>query len=95
MLIDATLKHAMPPVALPAREFMERATELWGRLGLPPLALRPPWHGYTLGDWSDAWEAFARNAVAGDWEKNGLDTFARRRGGLTPETPVRAVEGKE
>ena len=95
MLIDATLKHAMPPVALPAKEFMERAVSLWEKLGLPPLALRPPWHGYTLGDWSDAWEAFARNAVAGDWEKNGLDTLGRRRGGLTPETPVRAVEGKE
>ena len=35
MLIDATLKHAMPPVALPGREYMERARELWERLGLP------------------------------------------------------------
>jgi len=92
MLIDATLKAPMPPVALPAKEFMERASALWSKLGLPPLSLRPPWHGYTLGDWSDAWETFARNAVNGEWEKNGLDTFARRRGGLTPETPVRAVE---
>jgi 4-hydroxy-3-polyprenylbenzoate decarboxylase len=92
MLIDATLKHVMPPVALPARAFMEQAVAKWKQLGLPPLSLRPPWHGYTLGDWSDSWETFARNAVAGDWEQNGVDTFARRRGGLTPETPVRAVE---
>jgi UbiD family decarboxylase len=95
MLIDATLKHAMPPVALPAREFMQRATQIWERLGLPRLSLRAPWHGYTLGDWSDAWETFARNAVAGEWETNGAETFARRRGGLTPETPVRAVEVKK
>jgi 3-polyprenyl-4-hydroxybenzoate decarboxylase len=92
MLIDATLKHVMPPVALPARAFMEAAVMRWKKLGLPALSLRAPWHGYTLGDWSDSWEMFARNAVAGDWEENGVETFARRRGGLTPETPVRAVE---
>lgn len=92
LLIDATLKHSMPPIALPAREFMERAREIWDRLGLPALNFQAPWHGYLLGDWSDAWEAFARNAVAGDWEKNGSDTLARRRGGLKPETSVRTVE---
>lgn len=92
LLIDATLKHSMPPIALPAREFMEGAHKLWDRLGLPPITLQAPWHGYLLGDWSDAWENFARNAVAGDWELNGVDTFARRRGGLKPETAVRSVE---
>ena len=54
MLIDATLKHSMPPLALPAREFMERAQAIWKELGLPPLTVRPPWHGYSLGDWSEA-----------------------------------------
>ena len=92
LLIDATLKHSMPPIALPAREFMEGAHKLWDRLGLPPITLQAPWHGYLLGDWSDAWENFARNAVAGDWELNGVDTFGRRRGGLKPETAVRSVE---
>jgi UbiD family decarboxylase len=95
MLIDATLKHSMPPLALPGREYMERAQSIWKELGLPQLSVRPPWHGYTLGDWSDGWDLFARNAVAGDWEKNGANTVARRRGGLTPETPVRNVEGRE
>jgi hypothetical protein len=33
--------------------------------------------------------------VAGKWEQTGQETFARRRGGLIPETPVREVEGKE
>jgi UbiD family decarboxylase len=92
MLIDATLKHPMPPLALPAREYMERARTLWKELGLPVLTLRPPWHGYSLGDWNENWDLFARNAVAGEWEKNGLNTVGRRRAGLTPETPVRNVE---
>ncbi len=63
---------------------------IWQRRGLPRLTVNP-WYGYALGDWTDAWEAFARNAVAGEWTKNGEHTFARRRGGLTPETPVRSV----
>ena len=95
MLIDATLKGTMPPLALPAREHMERAQEIWKELGLPPLSVRPPWHGYSLGDWSDAWDLFARNAVAGKWAENGANTVTRRRAGLTPETPVRNVEGRE
>jgi 4-hydroxy-3-polyprenylbenzoate decarboxylase len=93
MLIDATLKHPMPPLALPKREFMESALEIWKELRLPEVRLQQPWHGYSLGDWSEALDSIAANAVAGEWEKNGLDTFPRRRGGLTPETPVRSVEG--
>jgi 4-hydroxy-3-polyprenylbenzoate decarboxylase len=94
LLIDATMKHPMPPLALPAREYMERAAEIWRELGLGPLALRPPWHGYELGDWSDSWTDFARNAVEGEWMKNGENTIPRRRGGITPETPVRMVENE-
>src|SRR5262249_33042021 len=37
ILIDATLKHAAPPLALPAREFMERARTIWQELELPAL----------------------------------------------------------
>ena len=94
LLIDATLKHPMSPLALPAREYMERAREIWKELGLPSIAVRAPWHGYSLGDWNEKWDQFARNAVAEDWEKNGADTEARRRAGLTPETPVRDVEDR-
>jgi 4-hydroxy-3-polyprenylbenzoate decarboxylase len=92
ILVDATLKQSMPPLALPTRPFMERAQAIWAELGLPALTPQPPWHGYSLGDWNEAWETFARRAVAGDWETSGRETFARRRGGLTPETPVREVE---
>jgi UbiD family decarboxylase len=92
LLIDATLKHVMPPLALPAREFMEHAREIWDELGLPAITPQPPWHGYTLGDWDAAWDVFARRAVEGAWAQSGVETFERRRGGLTPETPTREVE---
>ncbi len=92
MLIDATQKYAMAPLALPTREYMEGARAIWEELGLPPLAAKGPWHGYTLGEWTNTWERFARRATAGDWEKNGIETLARQRGDVTPETPTRKVE---
>jgi UbiD family decarboxylase len=92
ILIDATLKHAAPPLALPAREFMERARTIWQELGLPALTPQSPWHGYSLGDWSKSWDIYAQRAVAGQWAQSGEETLARRRGGLIPETPVRDVE---
>jgi 4-hydroxy-3-polyprenylbenzoate decarboxylase len=92
MLVDATQKHPMAPLALPAREHMERARAIWDELGLPPLSMKSPWHGYTLGDWTDAWERFARRAAQGEWEQNGIETLARSRPGLEPETPVGKVE---
>ena len=52
-------------------------------------------HGYTLGEWADEWNTYAQRAVKGDWEKSGKETFARRRGGLTPETPVRDADPKK
>jgi 4-hydroxy-3-polyprenylbenzoate decarboxylase len=94
LMIDATLKGPMPPLALPARDFVEKARAIWEELGLPRLAPQPPWHGYALGDWDAAWDTYARRATEGDWAQSGVDTFARRRPGLTPETPVREVEKK-
>jgi 4-hydroxy-3-polyprenylbenzoate decarboxylase len=94
LMIDATLKGPMPPLALPARDFMEKARAIWEELGLPRLAPQPPWHGYSLGDWDAAWDTYARRATEGAWAESGVDTFARRRPGLTPETPVREVEKK-
>ncbi|TMJ27381.1 MAG: UbiD family decarboxylase [Alphaproteobacteria bacterium] len=92
LLVDATLKHSAPPLALPAREFMQHARSIWEELGLAALNPQPPWHGYTLGDWSKQWEVYAQRAIAGEWMQSGAETLARRRGGLTPETPVREVE---
>ncbi|HEX5281088.1 MAG TPA: UbiD family decarboxylase [Micropepsaceae bacterium] len=95
LLIDATPKSKMPPFALPAQEFMERAKTIWSELGLPELNPQPPWYGYSLGDWEPKWAEWAKAAVEGKWEETGRDTFARRRPGLIPETPVRSVEKKE
>ena len=93
MLIDATLKHAAPPLALPEREFMERARAIWDELGPAAAHAAAAWHGYSLGDWAEDWD-ISPTRRRGEWEQNGTETFARRRGGVTPETPVRDVEGK-
>jgi UbiD family decarboxylase len=93
LLIDATAKGPMPPLALPKKEFMERAQALWAKLELPAIALKAPWHGYPLGDWIDRWDTYAERAVSGAWEETGKETLARQRSGLKPETPVRKVEG--
>ncbi len=93
MLIDATRKRPMAPLALPTREHMEHAREMWERLGLHPLTVTAPWHGYHLGDWTETWEKFAKRAAVGDWELSGEETLKRQRGGdIMPETSVRAVE---
>ncbi len=93
LLIDATLKAKMPPLALPKREYMEGAKALWERLGLPAIQAQSPWHGYDMGDWFEAWDKAAERAIAGDWAENGRRTAQRRVKDVTPETPVRNVEG--
>ena len=95
LMIDATLKSVMPPLALPAEEYMRRAHKLWQELDLPRITPQSPWHGYELGDWAPEWTAFAQAAVRGDWRASGENTFARRHGNLKPETPVRGVEKKK
>ena len=92
MLIDATQKTPDPPISLPKREYMERARTIWQELGLPPLTPRQPWYGYSLGDWDAVWDTYAERAVVGRWEETGKESFVRRRGGLTPETPVKGAK---
>ena len=91
LLIDATLKADMAPVALPKREYMEHAKELWEQLGLPPLKPEAPWHGYKLGDWSAEWDTLADRAAAGDWISNGERSHQQRRTGVEPNTDIRNV----
>ena len=95
LMIDATLKGVMPPLALPTREFMDKARGIWDELKLPRLKPQPPWHGYPLGDWDAVWDTYAARAVSGQWETSGEETFRRRRGGLTPETPTREIEAPD
>ena len=93
MLIDATRKYPMAPLALPTREYMEHARALWEELDLYPLNVQSPWHGYGLGDWSDRWETFARRAATGDWELSGRETLAAQRSDTMPESPARFDAG--
>ena len=59
---------------------LDRLMEKAHELKLPALSPQPPWHGYSLGDWADDWEIFARRAVKGEWETSGRETFARAVG---------------
>jgi 4-hydroxy-3-polyprenylbenzoate decarboxylase len=86
------MKGPMAPLALPKKEFMERAQALWAELGLPPISVKQPWHGYSLGDWTERWDTWAERAVSGKWEETGRETLARQRAGLKPETPARRVK---
>ncbi len=92
MLIDATMKTPMPPLALPKKEFMEGAKLLWEKIGLPKLKPESPWFGYSLGDWSDDWDANAMAATRGDWARRNESYRQRKRRGVTPNTPARTVE---
>ncbi|MEE8333041.1 MAG: UbiD family decarboxylase [Alphaproteobacteria bacterium] len=91
MLIDATLKADMPPIALPKREYMEHAKDLWEQLGLPPLKPEAPWHGYSLGDWSEEWDEMAKRAADGGYLENGRRSAQLRRNDVAPNTSIRDV----
>ncbi|MBL24233.1 MAG: carboxylase [Rhodospirillaceae bacterium] len=90
LLIDATMKGPMPPLALPKKEYMEHAKNLWEKLGLPPLKPESPWHGYTLGDWSEEWDEAAKRAADGHYLKNGEISKQRMKKDIRPETPIRS-----
>jgi 4-hydroxy-3-polyprenylbenzoate decarboxylase len=78
ILINATRKWDYPPVALPKREFMERAKEIWEAEGLPTLTPRVPWHGYELGYWPEKYAEAARMNLAGELYKLGEMRKAER-----------------
>ena len=91
MLIDATLKGDMPPIALPKKEYMEGAKKIWEELNLPPLTPEVPWHGYSLGNWMDRWDEMAARAVAGDYMETGRRSHQMRRNDVAPATSVRKM----
>jgi 4-hydroxy-3-polyprenylbenzoate decarboxylase len=66
LLMDATRKWPYPPVALPAKKYMDHAKTIWEKLALPPLQPKMPWYGYSLGHWSEEDGEHAEWAVAGD-----------------------------
>jgi UbiD family decarboxylase len=89
LLVDATMKSDMPPLALPKKEYMARAKQIWEELGLPKLRPQSPWHGYSLGDWLSQWDDAAKRAVEGRWQENGRISETQRRKGVKPETKFR------
>lgn len=68
IMIDATRKWPYPPVALPAKKYMEAAKAKWESLGLPPLTPKMPWYGYSLGHWEQEDVENAELAIEGDYE---------------------------
>ena len=89
LLMDATMKGDMPPLALPKQEYMERAQKIWNELGFEPLRPQPPWYGYSLGDWLPQWDEAAKRAALGRYLENGLISAKQKRKGLKPETKFR------
>ena len=95
LLIDATLKDDFPPIALPKKEFMENAKKIWEELGLPKLKPEAPWHGYSLGDWTDRNALMAERAVRGDYFVTGEEIAKQRRSDVKMNTEVKHVPGFE
>jgi len=92
LLIDATMKGDMPPLALPKKEYMERAKAIWEELGLPKLRPQSPWFGYSLGDWLPQWDEAAKRAVEGRYLENGRISEKQKKKGVKPETKFRPGE---
>jgi 4-hydroxy-3-polyprenylbenzoate decarboxylase len=89
LLMDATAKNDMPPLALPKRDYMERAKKIWEKLGLPALRPEAPWYGYSLGDWLPEWDQAAERAASGRYLENGRISAQQKRKGVKPETKFR------
>lgn len=88
LLIDATMKSPMPPLALPGREYMERAKVIWEELDMPRLTPQSPWHGYSLGAWHEIWDEAAKRAAEGRYLENGAISLELQVSGLKPESRV-------
>jgi UbiD family decarboxylase len=92
LLMDATMKSDMPPLALPTKDYMERAKTIWQELGFEPLRPQSPWYGYSLGDWLPAWDEAALRAATGRYLENGRVSEKAKRKGVLPETKYRPGE---
>lgn len=92
LLMDATMKSVMPPLALPTKPYMERSKAIWEELGLPKLRPQAPWFGYTLGDWLPQWEAAAQRAATGRYLENGAISLKQQRNDVKAETKFRPDE---
>ncbi len=88
VLINATMRGDFPPIALPKREFMEEARELWHEIGLGVLKPEAPWHGYDLGLWPEWLEEQARRATRSEYFKTGEEIQSQRRNDVAMNAPI-------
>ena len=95
LLMDATMKEELPPLALPKREYMERARKVWEELGLPKLRPQSPWFGAPEGDWLPQWDEAGKRAAEGRYLENGRVSERQQREGLKPETRFRPDENEK
>jgi 4-hydroxy-3-polyprenylbenzoate decarboxylase len=92
VLVNAVLRESFSPIAMPKKQFMERAREIWEELGLPRLTPIMPWYGYDLGEWNENLEHQAQLAVRGDYWETGKWAAERRRSDLGMNTEVRSLD---
>ncbi|MEY3637658.1 MAG: 3-octaprenyl-4-hydroxybenzoate carboxy-lyase [Pseudomonadota bacterium] len=92
LLMDATMKGDMPPLALPTQPYMERSKAIWEKLGLPKLRPQAPWFGYSLGDWLPQWDEAAERAATGRYLENGKISFKHQRNDVKAESKFRPDE---
>jgi 3-polyprenyl-4-hydroxybenzoate decarboxylase len=93
LLLDATMKEDLPPLALPKQEYMERARKVWEELGLPKLRPQSPWFGSSADcDWPRQWDEAAKRSATGRYLENGRVSEKQKRKGLKPETRFRPDE---
>ena len=81
LLIDATLKQVFPPLALPTREFMERARVIWDELGLPradAAAAVARLYARRLGRYLGDLRAACRRRRLGEERRGNIRAAARR-----------------
>jgi len=92
LLMDATMKGDMPPLALPTKDYMERSKAIWEELGLPKLRPQAPWFGYSLGDWLPQWDEAAARAATGRYLENGKISLLQQRNDVKAESKFRPDE---
>lgn len=79
VLINATRKWPYPPVALPRKDYMAKALQLWQeQTDLPLPRMTAPYYGYNLGYWNEELQEVADLIAQGEYAKVG-EKMARRQ----------------
>ena len=57
---------------------MEGALQIWQEEGLPPLELKNPWYGYSLGSWTTEDEEVADGVTRGEYPAVGKSALRKK-----------------